>query len=44
MAIHDFDRVKVNVSIGLSKDLVFYRLIGNIRVSINKKGYATITH
>ena len=31
MAIHDFDRVVVNVSIGLSQDLMVDRLTGNIK-------------
>ena len=44
MAIHEFYRSMVNVSIGLAQDLVVDRLIGNIRVSMTKKGYATITN
>ena len=44
MAIHDCDRVIVNVSIGLAQDIMVEKLIGNIRVSINKKGYAIITN
>ena len=42
MAIHDFDRAMFNVSIGLTQDLMLDRLIGNIRVSMTKRGYATI--
>ena len=42
MAIHDFDRAMFNVSIGLTQDLMLDRLIGNIRVSMTKGGYATI--
>ena len=44
MAIHDFGIAMVNVSIGLAQDIMMERLIGNIRVSMNKKGYATITN
>ena len=44
MAIHDFDIAMVNVSIGLSRDIMVYRLIGKIRVPINKKGYTTVTN
>ena len=40
MAIHDFDRA---MSIGLSQDLMVDRLIVNIRVSMTKLGYSTIT-
>ena len=43
MAIHDFDRAMVDVSIGLAQDLMMDRKIGNIRVSMNKTLYATIT-
>ena len=42
MAIHDFDRAMVNVSIGLAQDITVDRIIRNIRVSITKKGYSTI--
>ena len=42
MAIHDFNRAMVNVSIGLAQDLMVDSLIGNIRVSMNKNGYAKI--
>ena len=42
MAIHDFDRVMVNISVGLSRDLMVDRIIGNIRVSMTKKVYTTI--
>ena len=44
MTIHDFNRTMVNVSIGLAQDLMVDRLIGNIRVSMTKKGYAKITN
>ena len=44
MAIHDFDIVMVNVSIRLAQDIMVDRIIGNIRVSMTKKGYATITN
>ena len=44
MDINDSDRAMVNVSIGLAHYLMVDRLIGNIRVSITKKGYATITN
>ena len=44
MTIYDFDREMLNVSIGLAQDVMVYRLIGDIRVSMNKKGYATITN
>ena len=44
MAIQIFYRLMVNVSIGLSQDLMVDRLIGNIRVSMTKKGYAAITN
>ena len=37
MDIHDFDREIVNVSIRLSEDIMVYRLIGNIRVSMSKR-------
>ena len=43
MDIHEFDRATVNLSIGLAHDLMVDRIIGNIRVSMTKKGYATIT-
>ena len=42
MAIHDFDIVMVNFSIGLYQYLVVDRIIGNIRVSMTKKLYTTI--
>ena len=38
MAIHYFNRYMVNVSIGLAQDLVADRLIGNIRLSMTKRG------
>ena len=41
IAIHDFNRSTVNVSIGLAQDLTVDRLIGDIRVFMTKKGYAT---
>ena len=44
MSIHDFDRTMVNASIGLAEYLMVDSLIGNIRVSVDKKGYATITN
>ena len=44
MAIHDLDIEIANVSIGLSQDLMVDRLIGNIRVYMNKKGYTAITN
>ena len=44
MSIHDFDRAMVNVSIRLAQDIMVEKLIGNIRVSITKKGYAIITN
>ena len=44
MDIHDFDRAMVNVSIGLAQDLMVNRLIWNIRVSMNEKGYAIFTN
>ena len=44
MDIHDFDGVTVNLSIWLDQDLLVDRLIGNIRVSVTKKGYATVTN
>ena len=37
--IHDFERAIVNVSIGIDHYLIVDRLIGNIRVSMTKKGY-----
>ena len=36
MAIHYLYRALVNVSIGLSRDLMMYNLIYNIRVSMTK--------
>ena len=42
MFIHDLDRSMVNVSIGSDQDIMVYRLIGNIKVSMTKKGCATI--
>ena len=36
MGIHYLDRAVVNVSIRLAQDLMVYRLLGNIRVSMNK--------
>ena len=44
IAIHDFDRATLIVSIGLAQDLMVDRLIWNIRVSMTKKVYATITN
>ena len=44
MAIHNFDRAVVNVSIGLDQYLMGESIIVNIRVSMTKKGYATITN
>ena len=44
MSIHDFYRAMVNLSIGLAQELMLDRLIWNIRVSMTKKGYATITN
>ena len=37
MAIHDFDRVMVNVSIGLAHHLMVERIIGNISVFVIKR-------
>ena len=42
MGIHDLYRSMVNVSIGLSQDIMLDRLIGNIKFFINRKVYATI--
>ena len=42
MAFHYLDRSMVNVSIGLFKDIMLDRIIGNIIVSMTKRGYATI--
>ena len=42
MAIHDFDRAMVNISIGLSQDLMLDRLIRRIFISKTKREYATI--
>ena len=44
MSIHDFDKAVVIFSIGLSQYLMVDRLIGNTRVSMNKKGHETITN
>ena len=44
MAIHDFDRAMLNVSFRLAQYLIVDMLIGNIRVFMTKKGYATITN
>ena len=44
MVIHDFDRAMVNFLIVLDQYLMVGSLIGNIRVSMTKKGYATITN
>ncbi len=44
IAIHDFDRAMVNVSLGLAQDLMVDRLISNVRVSRTRLGYATITN
>ena len=44
MYIHNFDISMVNVSIRLSQDLMVDRIIGSIKVSMTKKGYATITN
>ena len=44
MVIHDFDRAVVNFSIVLSQDFMVDSLIGNIRASMAKKVYATITN
>ena len=37
MAIHEFDRAMVYVSIWLSQDIMVERPIGNIRVSMTKR-------
>ena len=37
MEIHDLSRAMLNVSIGLAHDLMLYRLIGNIRISMTKR-------
>ena len=37
MAIHDFDREMVNVSIRLAQDIMVDRLLNNIRVSMIKR-------
>ena len=42
MAIHEFDRAMVNLSIGLYQDIIMYRLVGKIRVFSTNKGYATV--
>ena len=42
MAIHDLDIDILNVSIWLAKYLIMDRPIGNIRVSMTKKGYVKI--
>ena len=44
IAIHDFNTDMVNISIRLAQDLMVDRLIGNIRVSMTKKGYVKITN
>ena len=44
MAIHDFDRAMVNSSIVLTQYNMVDRLIWNIRVSMTKNGYASITN
>ena len=44
MDIHDFYRAMVNLSIGLAQDLIMDSLIGNIRVSMTKNGYAKTTN
>ena len=44
MAIYDIDIVTAIVSIRLAQDIMVDRMIGNIRVSMTKKGYATITN
>ena len=38
MTIHDFNRAMVDVLIELAQDLVADRLIGNIRLSMTKRG------
>ena len=43
MAIHNFNIAMVNLSIGLAQDLMEDSLIGIIRVSMTKSGYAIIT-
>ena len=44
MAIHDFDRAMLYVSIGLAHYLMVGRLIWIIRVFMTKNGYATVTN
>ena len=44
IAIYDFDRAMVNLPIGLAQDLMVDGIIGNIRVYVTKKQYATITN
>lgn len=43
MALYEFDRAIVNVSLGLAHDLMVDRLISNVKVSKTRTGYATIT-
>ena len=42
--MHDFDRTMVNVSIRLAHVLMMDRLIGYVRVFMNKMGYVIITN
>ena len=44
MSIHYFDRAMVIFSIWLAHDLMFDRLIGKTRVSMNNNEYETITN
>ena len=44
MALHEFDRAIVNVSLGLAQDLMVDRLISNIKKKRTRLGYATITN
>ena len=44
MAIHEFDRAMVNVSIGFAWYIMVNSIIGNIHVYMTEKGYATITN
>ena len=41
--IHKFDRAMSNVSVGLSHDLMVYRLISNVSVRRKRSGYANYT-
>ena len=42
--IHEFDRAMTNFSIGLSQELMLYRLINKVRVNRTRSAFSTYTY